>query len=380
VNAVAFVATSLATLWTALGTGATLWVTRPRRAPLEAPPPVTVLKPLAGADADLRANLEGFFLQDHPDFEILFGVERADDPAIPVVRALIDAHPGVAARLVVHGDAARGGKNPKVRNLRAMLPHARHDVVLVSDSNVRAPRDYVRLAALELARDPRVGLVTHLFVGSFASGARPTLGAALECVQLTGFCASGAALPTLLGDAAVIGKSMMFSRTRFEAIGGLSRVADVLAEDYVIGKMFQHAGYRVVVGETALEAIAPPQPLDAFVARQLRWSMLRARLHPAAFALELVSSPLAMLPFAWATLGPLALAWLAALLVLRDVVPWLRLKGARGIHAPLALGLARDVLAIGIWCAAPFTSRVSWRGHRVRVGAGTLLFEERPAG
>src|SRR4029079_16164183 len=115
---------------------------------------------------------------------------------------------------------------------------ASHDVVLVSDSNVVVPRHYVREAVELLLRDERPGMVTHLFAGIGEDG----LGAALENVQLTGFCAAGAALPTVVGDALVIGKSMMFSRRTLDALGGLERVPDVLAEDWLLGKTFQHAG------------------------------------------------------------------------------------------------------------------------------------------
>jgi ceramide glucosyltransferase len=371
VSSLPLVVTSLTTAWVLLGTTATVAVTRKREAHLERPlPPVTVLKPLCGADSNLRENIESFFEQDHPSFEIIFGVERADDAAIPIVEALIDAHPLVRARIVVH--VPPRGWNPKVRNLRGMLPHASHDLVLISDSNVRAPRSYLSDAVRTFESDRDIGLVTNLFIGSGGG----TLGSALECVQLTGFVASGAALPTMLGDAAVVGKSMLFSRSLFESLGGLARVADVLAEDFVMGKMFQHAGYRVVIAPTVLENVVGKLSVKAFFDRQLRWSMLRYRLRPAAFLLEPMTSPLAMLPFALALMGHAAFAWLATLLFVRDVVPWVLFKGFRGAAAPFALSLVRELMAFAIWVATPFKRHASWRGHRVRVGAGTMLFSE----
>ena len=231
----ALASAGLTTVWIALSLAALRDVLRAPVADVPAPP-VTVLKPLAGADPSLAENLESFFVQDHPDHEILFGCEDPDDPAVPIVRALIAAHPEVRARLLIH-DGPRGS-NPKVRNLRGLIAHASHDLVLVSDSNVCAPRGYVREAACAWGGD--VGLVTNLFAGAPREGA--TVAAWVESVLLAGFCAPGAALPTSLGHAAVIGKSMLFSRREIDSFGGLERVADVMAEDKCSGECFKCAG------------------------------------------------------------------------------------------------------------------------------------------
>ena len=369
-NSLALAVTSLTTAWIAMGSGAVAFSARMRSRRVlseEDLPSITVLKPLCGADPSLRDNLESFFLQSYPRFEIVFGVERADDPALLVVEDLIFAHPAVSAKIVVHTKTR--GHNPQVRNLRGMLPHASHDLVLVSDSNVRVPRNYLAGMAAEMIRDPEVGLVTSIFAGTGGG----SLGGDLECVELSGFCAAGAALPTLVGDAAVIGKSMLFSRRELSALGGLGRVADVLAEDYVLGKLFQTAGRRVAIAQTVIENVIGPMSTRAFLERHLRWSMLRFRLRPLAFMLEPMTSPLAMLPVAWAAMGAWALVWATALLLLRDVGGWILLRGPRGAAKPLCLSLLREVAAIGIWLATPLKRHVSWRGHRLRVSRGTLL-------
>jgi ceramide glucosyltransferase len=361
---------ALCTTWIVLGLASVARVRFRTFARASSLPPVTVLKPLCGADPSLRKNLESFFLQDHVDVELLFGVEGSDDPAAGVVRELLAVHPQVRAKLVVH-DGARA-QNPKVRNLAAMLPHATHDLVVISDSNVRAPRGYVRELASVWADTPQVGLVTNLFAGE--GGA--TFGAALESVQLCGFVAAGAALPSAFGDAAVIGKSMMFSRAKLESLGGLARVADVLAEDYLLGKMFQAGAGRVVLAPTILVNVVRGTSVRAFFARHLRWSMLRMRLCPYAFLLEPVTSPLVALPFAIHALGPGAVVWALAMWLLRDTGGWLLLRGSRSVVAPLVLAPLRDALMLAAWLATPFKRHVSWRGHRVRLGTGTLLFEE----
>jgi ceramide glucosyltransferase len=366
----AFGLTILSSAWTALGAWSVHRATRPSDAeiPLDTPAPVTVLKPLAGADPSLGENLRSFFEQDHPDYELVFGVEAADDPALEVVRALLREYPEVRGRIVVH--ETKGATNPKVRNLLGMMPHAEHDLVLVSDSNVRAPRSYLREAVRTLTRDPSVGLVTHLFVGEGAA----TLAAQLEAVQLTGFVAAGAAWPTCFGDAAVIGKSMLFSKSELAQLGGLDRVRDVLAEDYVIGKMFQHAGRKVALGSTVLTNVIGRPGLRTVFDRQLRWSMLRWRLRPQTHVLEPVSNPLVILPMLAMLVGGWAFAWYLAMVLVRDAYGAWRLGSKKSLVLPIVLAPLRDLLAFVVWLVTPLKRHVRWRGHRVRVGAGTLLY------
>jgi ceramide glucosyltransferase len=272
---------------------------------------------------------------------------------------------------VIHG--GDGALNPKVDNLLGILQEASHDLVLVSDSNVRAPRHYVRELAT-LYADEHPGLVTNLFAGSGAL----TFGAALESVQLAGFCAAGTALPTLLGDALLVGKSALFSRSRFAKLGGLRRLSDVLAEDFVMGKTFAHAGQAVLIAPTVLENVTRATSLGTVFRRQLRWAMLRFRLRPVMAALEPVTSPLALLPAAWVLVGPWAIAWTVTLLLLRDVGGWWSLRGTSGLALPFALAPLRELLGFAAWLVAPWRKHVRWRGKRFRLGAGTLLYRDQP--
>lgn len=365
----ALASAALTASWVALGLAALRHVTR-ATAPSEAPPPVTVLKPLAGADPRLADNLRSFFEQDHPDYELLFGCEDAADPAVAVVRALIAEHPRVRARLVVH-EGPRGS-NPKVRNLRGIIDLAAHDLVLVSDSNVRAPRGYLREAAALWGGE--VGLVTHLFAG--APGPGSSLAAWVEAVLLAGFCAPGSALPTALGHAAVIGKSMLFSRSELASFGGLERVADVMAEDYVLGRMFQVRGRRVTLAPTVVENALGDVTWRALFDRHLRWSMLRLRLHPHLWFVEPFTSPLVAALALGLVYGARGAAAGAALMVARDVASWGMLRGPRALWAPLLLGPLRELVMVAVWLVTPWKRRVSWRGHRMRLESGTLLYDE----
>jgi hypothetical protein len=167
---------------------------------------------------------------------------------------------------------------------------------------------------------------------------------------------------------------MLFSRAALDRLGCLS---NVLAEDYVMGKMFQHAGCPVRVARTVVDNVISGATLESFVARQLRWSMLRCRLRPLAYLFEPVASPLAMLPFAYGLLGHWAIAWALTLLFVRDGVQWLVLTGRAGVGVALALSPVREALALWSWPWAPFHRHVAWRGHRVRISSGTLAYMKR---
>jgi ceramide glucosyltransferase len=317
----------------------------------------------------LYSNLRSFFEQDQPELELLFGVSDAADPALAVVERLAREFPTVRCKIVAQDVGS--ALNPKVQNLLGMLPHASHDLVLISDSNVRAPAYYVRELATIHQRD-HAGIVTNLFAGS----TERTLGAALDNVQLNGFCAAGSALPTLVGDAAIIGKSILLSRSALDKLGGLERLSYVLAEDFVLGKMFQTAGQRIVIAPTVLKTSNGDLSLSSAFARHLRWAMLRWRLRPLVAFLEPVTSPLLMLPFAGSVLGSWAVLWALALLSVRDLGGWVLLRGWGQAWIPVLLGPVRDLGAAFAWLIGALKRHVSWRGQRLRLSSGTLLYAE----
>lgn len=335
-------------------------------------PEVSVLKPLCGADDALEANLRTFFEQDFGDFELVFGVEGEHDPALAVVRSLRAEYPAVPTKIVVH--AGGRGINPKVSNLRAMLTAVSHDVIVISDSNVRVGPHYLRRMASELA-EPNVGLVTSLFCGA----GEKTVGALVESLHLAGGVAHGMALANeLAGHAAVVGKSMMFRRSTFERLGGFASVANVLAEDYVMGRMFDAAGLEVRVCSESIEQVAIRTKLSSVFRRHVRWGMMRVRLAPFAYLLEPLTIPLA-LAFAAPAFGVssrLPLLWAVAVTLLRDGACWRMLRGRRGLLRALPFFPLRDLVVLSAWASAPWRKHVSWRGNRVRVSAGSRLYAE----
>ena len=344
---------------------------------LSALPPVTVLKPLCGADDRLEDNLATFFGQTHPRHEIVFGVEGEADPAIPIVRRLRERFPHVRSCLVIH-DGKRA-LNPKVSNLQAMMTHARHDLVVISDSNIAVSERWLEDLTTEFVADPELGLMTNLFVGT----SEESLGATLENLHLQGPVAGSLAFSSvILPNAGAVGKSMLFSRSTFDSLGGFASVGSVLAEDYVMGRMFAEAGYKVRIASGTVDNVCTRASVSRFLGRQLRWSLIRSRVMPLSYPFEPLASP--MLPaFVAPFAGPLAAELLligVALTLLRDGLQWLRLRGPSGLLAALPLGPIKELALLGVWAVAPFASHVSWRQKRFRVASGTRLYADRPMG
>jgi ceramide glucosyltransferase len=329
---------------------------------------VTILKPLKGVDDDLEENLRSFAALDYPDFQLVLGAQNPSDPALEVARRLRAGFPEVDITIVA--GATDLGRNPKVTNLATMARSARHDLWLVSDSNVRVGPSYLRDTVAELR--PDVGLVTNLFVGI----GEESVGAALENLHLSTWIAGGlGSIQVLTRRACVVGKSMLFPRTVLDRIGGWNAFADILAEDYVIGVRVHELGLRTTTSPHVIRTINRSWPLRRFINRHLRWAQIRRRLSPFAYAFEPLLNPLP-----WALLAGVAGApWLAAAIVAGKIVlDAAQLRAVRGtsMHlAPLLLVPVKDLLMLGVWAVGAFRRRVWWRGNVLFIGPGSELID-----
>ncbi len=277
------------------------WVTRPRRQSPDHTPPVTVFKPLKGLDEGLEDNLRSFFRLDYPTFQLLFCVADHDDPAIEVVRSSCAEFPQVDAELVIGCPAF--GLNPKVESLAAMDRLRKHDVILISDSNVRVRPAYLRETVCYLA-DPGVGLVSNIFVGVGESHR----GAIMENLQLNGYIAGGVALAACCRVTCVVGKSMLMPVRALEAIGGFVAVRNVLAEDQVIGMRVRQAGYSIRLSHHVIENVNLRRSFKWFLNRHSRWYKIRRQLALSAFVMEPTAN-LATVGLVWAFSGESGIAW-----------------------------------------------------------------------
>jgi ceramide glucosyltransferase len=352
------------------------WVTRRgrgKRRP-DYTPAVSIFKPLKGLDEELEANLRSFFQLDYPDYQLLFCVADPEDPAVGVVRTLLAEFPDRDAQIVL--GCPLFGLNPKVESLAAMERYRKHDVVLISDSNVRVRPSYLRETACYLA-EPGVGLVTNLFVGV----GEIYSGAVLENLQLNGFVAGGFATASVLGVTCVVGKSMLMPVRALEAIGGFATVRNLLAEDQVMGVLLRKAGYSIRLSHHVIENVNRRRGLRWFMNRHSRWYKIRRQMAMPVFLFEPVVN-LASVGLVWAFSGESGLAWggmflLVGLGVLRDALQTRWLRGTFPKLRHLVFSPIKDLLLLPVWIDAILSRRVQWRGNRFMVGRLTRLREAR---
>jgi ceramide glucosyltransferase len=342
---------------------------REQIAAAESYPAVTILKPLHGNEPNLYANLARFCIQDYPaPVQIVFGVHDAADPAIAVVRRLIAAYPDRDLALVIA--ARQHGTNYKVSNLISMNAEARHDVLVISDSDIVVEADYLKSVTASLERRG-VGLVTCLYRGAGAGGAWAQLAAAAIDYHF---------LPSVLVGLKLglaepcFGSTIAIRKKTLALIGGFEAVAEQLADDYALGTLVRRAGLTVAIPATVVaHDCTQKSALDLF-RQELRWARTIRAVDPLGFAGLAITHavPLALLGVAFGGLTPAATIVIAALacrlilqveldrvFALRDDFYW--------------AGPLRDVLSFVVFVASFLGRGVEWRGHRYGVQADNTL-------
>ncbi|MEM9069817.1 MAG: glycosyltransferase [Myxococcota bacterium] len=335
-------------------------------------PPVSLLKPLKGLEDQLEANLESFFTQDYPHFEVVIATVDADDPALRVARSVAARHPHVPVRFVVSDDAF--GLNPKVANLSGALRAVSHDLIHQSDGNVRVGPGYLRRIVGEfVAAD--ASILTSVVVGV---GER-SVGAALENLQLSAYIAPAMCLALEAANiTCVCGKSMLLRKSELEEeFGGLESVRNVLCEDFVLGERYKAAGKTVLLSSTTVQNVNVDCGADRFFARHSRWLKMRITLHLPGFCADLLSNPIGLSAIAVVVSGfdwRVALA-AAGVWTVKTLADQLALRFTRAPF-PLRyvwLSLVKDLALVPLWVFAIFSRTVVWRGRKLRFGKDTRL-------
>ncbi len=372
---------ALGCVW-AVSLGLTLYGTLYALEQLDNPPPhldapfglypVTILKPLKGADAGIEENLESFFRLDYPDYEMIFSIADSRDPVRAVVLRLMERYPEVDARLIE--GAVDAGPNPKVNNMLQSYSLARHDLVLISDSNIRVKRDYLKRLIAHM--DNSTGVITAVVAGVGAK----RWGGRLEAMYLNTFYARFMRLASLCGHPCVVGKSMLFRKSVASRFGGIATLARYLAEDYMTGIAMQRLGLKAVIMSDPVEQYIGRYSFSDFWARHLRWGRIRKAQAPVAFLFEPLSGSIVC-----AILGaiagsctfqefPLAVFLLAHFTIWAacDLALNRRMSGS-GATRSLATWCAREALAFPLWFHSLCGNTVLWRGRKLRVAPGGLL-------
>lgn len=331
-------------------------------------PPVSILKPLCGAEPELYSCLRSFCDQDYRDaagrvpFQIVFGVRDPDDPAVAVVRRLQQELPERQLDIVI--DPTQHGASAKVSNLINMMGHARHDYLVIADSDVCVPPGYLASVVAPLT-DPDVGIVTCPYRGRPRAGLWSLLGE----LFINDWFLPSVLVAALFGSRAfAFGASISMRRDALAAIGGFAAIVNQLADDYRLGELTRRRGLRTVLSEVIVETWVDEPRLADLLRHELRWLRTIRIVRPAGYSLSFItfSLPLAVLGACLAGGSHIALLLLAITAAARVLLHVL----ARRPDAPLTQIWAAplsDALAFGLWCWGFAARRVQWRQARYQV-------------
>ncbi len=337
-------------------------------------PPVSILKPVCGLEKDLEVNLHSACQQDYPHFQVVFAVQDPDDPAVPLLRKIQREFPETVSVSVTR---RRAGPNGKINNLLGALAHARHDILVISDSDVRLRPDYLKAILAPLA-DPRVGFVCTLYRGTGAVRWFEKM----ELLSLNADFIPGVIFAHVTGASPFcLGASVALRRECLTAAGGLEPLADYLAEDYEMGRRLRASGKSMVLVPYFVDVVVDLHGLRAWWNHQVCWDQKTRAAQPAGFfaTLAIRAVPFALL-FAVCRLGD---AWgltvLCGALSLRlataaAIMGW-GLRDREGLRS-LALLPLRDLAGLGTWVLALTKKTVLWRGSKLALKRGGRLAEQ----
>ena len=355
-----------------------------RRAALSVPrhalPPVTIFKPIHGMEERLAENLESFFEQDYPEYEVIVGARTNDDPGIQLARTIAERHPDVKSRIVISGPPE--WPNAKVFTLDKMIRLSRNDFFVISDSDVRVERDFLRNVIPPLF-DRKLGLVSCLYRGDPAAD----FWSSLEALGMSVEMPSGVVVADMLeGIRFALGPAVALRRDALDAIGGISSTADYYSDDYVLGNKIWRAGYQVIFSHHFIHHVLTPRTLRRTLGDQLRWMKSTRHSRPwghigAGMTFAVPFGLLAFLSAAALGYARLGLVLLSAAVLNRviqcGVVGWGLLKDPRALRLSW-LYPVRDLQGFLVWAASFTSHEFYWRGETYRfTDDGRIIAQDR---
>ena len=350
-----------------------------RAAPIAADfaPPASILKPIYGLDRETYENYASFCRQGYPEFEILFCVSDDQDPAVPVIRKIIQDFPERPIRLFIGSEPL--GASDKVNKLCRMVREARHEIVIVTDSDVRVEPGFLRAIAAPF-RDPAVGGVTCLYRG-LTDGTFP---ADLEAMGNSTDFAAGVLVNWLGGKIDfMLGAIMATTKKNLAEIGGFESLADYFCDDFELGNRIAAKGHRIDLGQFPVSIVYPRENFEEAFRHQVRWNLSIRYSRPAGH-LGLIFTqglPWTVLAASLAPSAAIAFAYVAAYVVLRSEMA--RTVGVWGmrddaLRRKLALLPVRDAFGFLVWLASFFPQRIRWRGKEFYVRNRRLVAASTP--
>jgi ceramide glucosyltransferase len=345
-------------------------------------PPVTIFKPVHGMEERLEENLESFFEQDYPEYEIIVGARSNDDQGIQLAQTIQERHPGVRSRIVISGPPA--WPNAKVFALDKMIRLSRNDFFIISDSDVRVERDFLRQVIPPLF-DRRLGLVSCLYRGDPARD----FWSSLEALGMSVEMPSGVVVADMLeGIRFALGPAVALRRDALDAIGGIASTADFYSDDYVLGNKIWVAGYKVIFSHHFIHHVLTPRPFLRTLGDQLRWMKSTRHSRPwghlgTGMTFAVPFGILAFLSAAALGHAQLGLGLLAAAVLNRVlqsvVVGWWLLRDPRALRLCWLYPL-RDLQGFLVWAASFTSHKFYWRGETYRfTDDGRIIAQDRNA-
>jgi ceramide glucosyltransferase len=336
-------------------------------------PALSLLKPLHGAEPGLEEHLATFFEQDYPEYEILFSARAADDAGLETARRVAARYPQIAVRFLSTGEPPY--INAKVRSMELMETEAAHDILVISDSDVRVAPDYLRSVALPFA-DARVGAITCPYRGVAAEGG---LWARLEAVGMSVEMTAGVLVARMMeGMQFTLGPTMAFRRETIRHMGGFRVTADYCADDFVLGNETFKLGQTVVLSHHTIDHMVINASLVQSLKHQVRWMKSTRFSRPKGhFGTALTfSMPFGLLGLAagialhQVALGVGLLAWAVVSRLALSVVVGNWVVSDRSWFGLLVLYPIRDLMGFGFWAASYLSNKILWRGRAFQLLPG----------